>query len=124
MFAFVLKSFIIFIKNGPKPASFCLFSFFSGEKFSTNLTINDKSVDGMLGTRTQGSRMVGAEKSTELRRHPRHLKMFSTLTPEQPTLITDVFRMNFSKINSAKVVKRERCSNRRENQSTPMELFS
>ena len=35
---------------GPKPASFCLFSLFSQDKYSTKLTINDKSVDGMLGT--------------------------------------------------------------------------
>ena len=37
--------------NGPSPASFCLFSFFSNDKYSTN-TINEKSVDGVLGTRT------------------------------------------------------------------------
>ena len=57
------------LKNGPNPASFCLFSFFSHDKFSTNLTVNDKSVDGVLGTRTQCGRMVGADKSTELWRH-------------------------------------------------------
>ena len=34
--------------------------------FSTNLTINYKSVDGVLGTQAQGGRMVGVEKSTEL----------------------------------------------------------
>ena len=33
-----------------------------------NLTI--KSVDGVLGTRTQGGRMVGVDESTELWRHP------------------------------------------------------
>ena len=38
--------------------------------FSTNLTINYKSVDGVLGTQAQGGRMVGADKSTELWRHP------------------------------------------------------
>ena len=31
---------------------------------------NDKSVDGVLWTRTWGIRLVGADKSTELRRHP------------------------------------------------------
>ena len=36
---------------------------------STN-TINEKSIDGVLGTRTQGGRMIGAEESTELWRHP------------------------------------------------------
>ena len=35
----------------------------------TNLTINDKSVDGVLGNRTQGGRMVGADESSELWRH-------------------------------------------------------
>ena len=32
-----------FLKNGPTPASFCLFSFFSqyNDKYSTNLTINE-----------------------------------------------------------------------------------
>ena len=48
----------------------CLFSFFSHDKYSTNLTINDKSVDGMLGTQTQGSKMVGADESAELSRYP------------------------------------------------------
>ena len=49
---------------------FGLFRSFSHYKYSTNLTINDKSIDGVLGTRTRGSRMVGADKSTELWRHP------------------------------------------------------
>ena len=52
-------------KNWPNSASFCLFSFFSHYKYSTN-TINDKSVDGVLGTRTRGGRIVGADESTEL----------------------------------------------------------
>ena len=30
---------------------------------------NDKSIDGMLGTRTRGSRMVGADKSTKQWQH-------------------------------------------------------
>ena len=40
-------------------------SFFSHDKYSTN-TINEKSVDGVLGTRTRGGKMVGADESTEL----------------------------------------------------------
>ena len=48
---------------------FVVFSFFSNDKYSTN-TIYEKSVDGVLGTRTWGGRMVGADKSTELLRHP------------------------------------------------------
>ena len=49
--------------NGPNPASFCLFLFFSHHKYSTN-SINDKSIDGVFWTQTQGSRMVGADEST------------------------------------------------------------
>ena len=56
---------------GTNLASFLvLFSFFSHDKHSTNLTINDKSIDGVLGTRTPGGRMVGADESTQLWRHP------------------------------------------------------
>ena len=54
--------------NGQTPASFCLFLFFSHDD-STN-TINDKSIDGVLGTRTQGGRIVDTDESTELLRHP------------------------------------------------------
>ena len=60
-----------FLKNGPNLASFCLFSFFSHDKYSavysTNLTVNDKSVDGVFRwSRTRCGRMVGADESTEL----------------------------------------------------------
>ena len=56
--------------NGPNPASICLFSFF----FTLNVQIyhkfeNEKSVDGVLGSRTWGGRMEGADESTELWRH-------------------------------------------------------
>ena len=51
---------------------FVLFAFFSYDKYSTN-TKNEKSIDGVVGTQTQGGRMVGAEKSTELWRHSREL---------------------------------------------------
>ena len=39
-------------------------------KYSTNFTINDKYIDGVLGSRTRGGVMEGADKSTELWRHP------------------------------------------------------
>ena len=57
--------------------SFNLFRSFH-DKYSTNLTLDEKSVDGVLGTQTRGSRMVGAVKSTELWQHPynSHLCMF------------------------------------------------
>ena len=40
------------------------------DKYSTNLTINDKIVNVMLGSETRGGRMEGAEEFTELCRHP------------------------------------------------------
>ena len=43
---------------------------FSNDKYSTNLTTNDKSVDGVLVTQTQGIWMLDADESTELWRHP------------------------------------------------------
>ena len=47
---------------------FCLFSFFLQykDKYTTYLTINDKSIDGVLGSRTWGSRMEGRDESTAL----------------------------------------------------------
>ena len=48
--------------NAPIPASFCLFLFFSCYNFNTNW----KSIDGVLGIRTWGRRMVGADENTEL----------------------------------------------------------
>ena len=39
--------------NGPNPASFCLFSIFSYDKYCTNLTIYNQSVDSVLGTQTK-----------------------------------------------------------------------
>ena len=36
------------------------------DKYSTNLTINHKSIDGVLESRTQGSRKEGTNESTEL----------------------------------------------------------
>ena len=64
---------MFFLKNGPNPASFLfIFVVFSHcmDKNSTNLTINEKSVDGMLGSQTRGGKMEVADESTELWRHP------------------------------------------------------
>ena len=55
-----------FLKNGPIQASFCLFSSLP------NYTIIQ---DGVIGTRTQGSRMEGADKSTELWWHPGNVNL-------------------------------------------------
>ena len=59
-----------FFKKWANPCLFLFILFFSHDKYSTNLTINDKSIDGMLGTQTRGGRMVGEDESTELWRHP------------------------------------------------------
>ena len=57
-------------KKGPNSASFCLFLFFSHDKYSTNLTTDYKSMNGALGTRTQSRSLVGTYKSIALQRHP------------------------------------------------------
>ena len=66
--------FLIYFLNGPNPTSFCLFLFFSHEKCSTK-TIIEKSIDSMLGTQTQGGRMVSTDESTELWDHPYFLNI-------------------------------------------------
>ena len=38
----------------------------------------DISVDGVLGAQTRDSRMVGADESTELSRHPNFVKLLNT----------------------------------------------
>ena len=45
------------VTNGPNPASFCSFSFFSQykDKCRTNLTTNYKSIEGMLGSQTRAA---------------------------------------------------------------------
>ena len=57
-----------------RPLFWFIFVLFSHgmDKYSTNLTINEKSVDGMHESQTQGGRMEGADKPTELWRHPEH----------------------------------------------------
>ena len=56
---------------------FCLFPSFLHD---TIQNLIDKSIDGVLGTRTQGSNMEGADNSTELWRLPDLLHMFLTHT--------------------------------------------
>ena len=40
------------------------------------IDLNDKSIDGVLGIRTRGSRIIGADESAELWRHPREDNLF------------------------------------------------
>ena len=69
------QEYILFFLNGPNLASFCLFLVFSHDKYSTN-TINEKSVDVVLGTRTRGSSVAGADESTELWQQPKNIFIF------------------------------------------------
>ena len=55
--------YFILFKNGPIPASFCLFSSFSHYNFNYS---NWKSLGGVLGIRTQDCRMVGTDKTKEI----------------------------------------------------------
>ena len=57
----------MFFKNGPIPASFCFIFVLFSLQFQYKLK---KSIDGVLGIRTQGRRMVGSDKTTELWRPP------------------------------------------------------
>ena len=50
------------LKNGSKRGLF-LFIFRSFHNVKTNMTTNDKRVGGVLGTRTQGGRLEGADES-------------------------------------------------------------
>ena len=52
------------------PTIFVYFRSFNRKKCSTVLTLNNKSVDGVLGTQTRGGNMVGADESIELWWHP------------------------------------------------------
>ena len=80
----------LFLKKWAKPdLFFCLFSFLSHitwTKYSTNFTINEKSVDGMLGSRTRGGRFEGADESTELRRHPNIISLRTSIMQLAPYL--------------------------------------
>ena len=69
----------LFLKMGQTPPLFGLFLLYSQckDKYSTNFTINDKSIDGVLGSQTLGGMMEGADESTELWRHPIGLKNLS-----------------------------------------------
>ena len=68
------------ILNGSNPASFCFFSFFPHckAKYSTTVTLNYVRLDEVLGTRTRGGRMEGANESTEPCWHPKTRECFLT----------------------------------------------
>ena len=53
----------ILLKNGPIPASFCFIFVLFLLQFQYKI---EKSVDGVLGIRTWGRRMVGTDETTEL----------------------------------------------------------
>ena len=60
-----------FLKYGPIPASF--FVYFHSFHITNQLQI-EKSIDGVLGIRTRGRRIVGADETTELWRPPKFIE--------------------------------------------------
>ena len=64
---FVVSFYFVFLKWANPGLFLCLFSSFP--HYTIQIWI-DKSIDGVLGTRTQCNRMEGADESTELLRHP------------------------------------------------------
>ena len=64
MICLFVKHTLLFFKWA-KPGLF-LFLFLSHDKCITNLTNKDKSLDGLLRTRTWGGRIIGADESSEL----------------------------------------------------------
>ena len=65
----------------------CLFSLFTQckEKYSINLTMIDKSVNGVLGTWTWGGRIEGPDESADL------CSYYTLVSPHWPLLITHIF---------------------------------
>ena len=71
-FNFEASSWFFLKKNGPIPASFVYF-----RSFLVTISIQtEKSIDGVLGIRTRGRRMVGADETTELWRPPKASSWF------------------------------------------------
>ena len=62
-----LQSDKFFLKKGPIPASFVYFHYLTD---TISIIQIEKSIDGVLGIRTRGHRMVGADETTELWRPP------------------------------------------------------
>ena len=58
------------------------------------MAINDKSIDGVLGTQTWGGRrMVGTDESTELWRHPKKKKAENKFNSSMLAAHINVVRM-------------------------------
>ena len=55
--------------------------------FLDTISIIEKSVDGVLGIRTQGRRMVGADETMELWRPPLKHKSFTLPSPVSLRLV-------------------------------------
>ena len=70
-----------FFKKWAKVGLFLFISFLFShciDKYSTDLTINDKIIDVVLGSRTLGGMIEGTDKSSELWRHPKKLETLSS----------------------------------------------
>ena len=57
-------------KTNTSQTQYFLFFSHCKDKYSTNWTIHDKSVNDVLGTGTQGVRIDGVDETTELWLHP------------------------------------------------------
>ena len=66
---------ICFLLKMAQTRPFYLLLFFSHDKYSAN-TINDKSVDGVLGIRTRGGRMVGQTNLLSYGGTPRWIRKY------------------------------------------------
>ena len=90
LYVSLLANIVSFFKKmgQTRPLFLFIFVLFSHhmEKYSTNLTINEKSVDGMLGSRTRGGSLEGADESTELRRHPNIISLRTSIMQLAPYL--------------------------------------
>ena len=62
------KVFFFFKKMGQ--TILLIFVLFKRQIYCKNLTISDKALNDVFGTRTWGGRMVGSDESTVLWRHP------------------------------------------------------
>ena len=93
---------IIFLLNGPIPASFCLFLFFHIPIQVTNIHFEQyklKKHRWYAWDSNRGGRMEGADESTELWRHPKNSQSYKENFEYKFTLL--LFLAKFSTNQSA-----------------------
>ena len=82
------KDLTFFLKMANRSLFFRLFASFQHVTIQIQI---EKSVDGVLGIWTQGSRMEGANESTELWRHPKEFNFYSKPKDEVKPVYTNAF---------------------------------